>query len=39
MARLNMMEEELCAHRMAERKHTTSFAIHHEMEREQDKEK
>jgi hypothetical protein len=39
MARLNMTEEELCAHRMPEHKHAAYFAIRCEMDCEQDKEK
>jgi hypothetical protein len=37
--RLNMMEEEFCDRRMAEHKHAAYFAIHCEMDHEQDKEK
>jgi hypothetical protein len=39
MSWLNMMTEEFCACRMAEHKRVTYFAIHREMEHEQDKEK
>jgi hypothetical protein len=38
MARLNMMDEEFCAHRMEERKRAAYFAMRHEMDCEQDKE-
>jgi hypothetical protein len=37
MARLNMMEEEFRAHRMAEHKRATYFAIRREMDHEEDK--
>jgi hypothetical protein len=39
MAQLNMMEEEFHASRMEERKHVTNFTMHHEMAREECKEK
>jgi hypothetical protein len=38
MTQLNMIEE-LCAHRMEERKRATYFAKHREMDHEQNKEK
>jgi hypothetical protein len=38
MAWLNMMEEEFHTHRMEEHKRATYFAIHCEMDHEQDKE-
>jgi hypothetical protein len=39
MAQLNMMEEEFCAHKIEEHMPAAAFSLHHEMEREQDKEK
>jgi hypothetical protein len=39
MVEKNMMEEEFCAHRMAEHKHATYFAMKREMDREEYKEK
>jgi hypothetical protein len=39
MVEKNMMEEELCAHRMAEHKHATYFAMKREMDREEYKQK
>jgi hypothetical protein len=39
MVELNMMEEELCAHRMEECRHVTFFPTHREMDREEYKEK
>jgi hypothetical protein len=39
MAWLNMMEEEFCTRRMAERNRTAYFAIRSELDHEQDKEK
>jgi hypothetical protein len=39
MVHLNIMEENFYARRMEERKCVTYFALHHEMDREQDKEK
>jgi hypothetical protein len=39
MVELNMMEEEFHARRMAERKRAAYFAMKHEMDREEYKEK
>jgi hypothetical protein len=39
MVELNMMEEELCARRMAERKRAAYFAMKREVDREEYKEK
>jgi hypothetical protein len=39
MVQLNMMEEEFHAHRMEERRRAAYFAIQHEMDREEYKEK
>jgi hypothetical protein len=39
MVELNMMEEKFCAHRMAERKRVAYFAMQHEMDCEEYKEK
>jgi hypothetical protein len=39
MVELNMMEEEFCGLRMAERKRAAYFAVKHEMAREEYKEK
>jgi hypothetical protein len=39
MAQLNMMEEEFHASRMEERRRVTNFTMHHEMAREECKEK
>jgi hypothetical protein len=39
MVQLNMMEEEFYAHRMAEHKHATYFAMQHEMAQDEYKEK
>jgi hypothetical protein len=39
MVELNMMEEELCARRMVERKRATYFAMKREVDREEYKEK
>jgi hypothetical protein len=39
MVELNMMEEEFRAHRMAERKRVGYFAMKHEIDREEYKEK
>jgi hypothetical protein len=36
---VNMIEEEFCARRMKERKRTTYFTMHREIDREQDKDK
>jgi hypothetical protein len=39
MSQLNMMEEKFHARRMVEHKSNAYFAIRHEMDREEDKEK
>jgi hypothetical protein len=39
MVELNLMEEEFCARRTAERRRAANFAIQHEMDREEYKEK